>query len=146
MTRARLLLAALLVACPQGPGGPDAPTSDAGRDAGPPVPRSTDHCTYVDLPPTANAGRTVTAGAITVGTAELFLDLPVGTALGGNTSRAEPLDDQGRVDEREVLLSGSFTPSVGYESHPMVKAVAITAGDETVILLRTDTCFGDDSI
>lgn len=145
MNRARLLFAALLVACPVDPGVPDG-GSDAGSDAGPVVPRSTDHCVYEEVPATANAGGTVTAGAITVGTAELPLDLPVGTALGGNTSRAEPLDDQGHIDDREVRLSGSFTPSVGYESIPMVKAVAITAGDETVILLRTDTCFGDDSI
>jgi neutral ceramidase len=95
---------------------------------------------------TARAGGTVTAGAVRVGLAEQTLDLPIGTALGGNTSRARPLDDQGRVDDREVALSGSFNPSVGFETLPMVRAVALSAGDETVVLLHTDTIFGDDTL
>jgi neutral ceramidase len=137
-------IAILLSGCPTT--APEDSASDAGADTGPPVPLSTDHCTYAPLPATARAGGTVTAGAIRVGLAELALDLPVGTALGGNTSRAAPLDNQGVVDEREVPLSGSFTPSVGVESIPKVKAIAITAGDETIVILRTDTIFGDDGI
>lgn len=122
------------------------PTPDAGP--GEPQPLSTDHCDYEPLPPTAGAGGTVSAGAIEVGLAELPLDLPVGAALGGNTSRAAPIPDgaQGLVDARQVPLCGSFTPSVGVETIPMVKAVAIRAGDETVVILRTDTIFGDDTI
>jgi len=141
-----LVLAVLLAGCPSDPVPLDA--SDAGRDAGPAVPLSTDHCEYAEPSPTAGAGGMVTAGPITVGTAERPLGLPVGSALGGNTSRAnvELLGAQGLVDEREVPLPGSFTPSVGIETIPMVKAIAITAGDETVIILRTDTIFGDDSI
>ncbi|MCB9597826.1 MAG: neutral/alkaline non-lysosomal ceramidase N-terminal domain-containing protein [Sandaracinaceae bacterium] len=139
------LTALLLVACD----GAAPPADDAGVDAGPrepPQPASTAHCQYADLPPTAGAGGTVRAGAIEVGLAELALDLPIGVALGGNTSRAAPIDNQGYVDRREVYVSGSFTPSVGIETIPKVKAVAIRAGDETIVLLRTDTIFADDTI
>lgn len=117
---------------------------DAARP--PPEPASTDHCAYAPLPPTANAGGVVSAGAIEVGLADLPLALPVGAALGGNTSRAAPIENQGWVDRREVYLSGSFTPSVGVETIPRVKALAIRAGDETVVLIRTDTIFADDTI
>jgi len=88
----------------------------------------------------------VTAGAVRVGLAERALALPIGVALGGNTSRAAPLEAKGAIDARRVPLSGSFTPSVGIETIPKVKAVAITAGDETVVIVRTDTIFGDDTI
>lgn len=128
---------ALLAAC----GDPAPPTPDAG-----PAPASTAHCRYEPLPPTAGAGGTVAAGPVEVGLAARPLDLPIGTALGGNTSRARPLDDQGRVDDREVPLSGTFNPSVGIETIPRAKAVAIRAGGETVVIVRTDSIFSDDTI
>ncbi len=140
-------IATLVVGCEPsvGPAPIDAGTSP---DAGPMElePLSTAHCRYAPLPATARAGGAVSAGAIRVGLAELPLDLPIGVALGGNTSRAEVLDAQGVVDGRQVPLSGSFTPSVGYETVPEVKAIAISAGDEVVVILRTDTIFGDDTI
>lgn len=124
----------------------DAPPSDAGRDAGPPEPLSTAHCAYAPLPPTARAGGMVTAGPIRVGVAQRRIDAPVGASLGGNTSRANLLGAQGQIDPREVRLSGSFTPSVGIETIPRVKAIAITAGDETMLLIRSDLIFADDTI
>jgi len=120
-------------------------SNDLGADAGP-APASTAHCDYAPVPPTAGAGGTVEAGPVEVGLGEVRLELPVGTALGGNTSRAHPLDDQGRVDDREVPLSGRFNPSVGVETIPRAKAVAIHAGNETVVIVRTDSIFGDDSL
>jgi neutral ceramidase len=123
----------------------DAPT-DAGRDAGPPVPLPTGHCEYAPLPATARAGGTVVAGPIRVGVAQRRIDAPIGSALGGNTSRANLFEAQGQIDPREVRLSGSFTPSVGIETVPHVKAIAITAGDETMVLVRTDLIFADDTI
>jgi len=156
-----ILLALCLLACgsSDGDGGTDATTATTGGDGdtddteppGPPddpgpTPASTAHCEYVPVPATAGAGGTVTAGAVTVGVAEDLLGLPLGSALGGNTSRAVPLGKRGYVDSREVEICGKFTPSVGIESLPRAKAVAITAGDETVVLLHTDTIFADDTI
>ncbi|HJL16646.1 MAG TPA: hypothetical protein RMH99_13370 [Sandaracinaceae bacterium LLY-WYZ-13_1] len=148
MQHARLASLALVLAL-AGCDGAEPPPADAGpTDAGSGTiePLSTDHCTYAPLPATAGAGGTVEPGPIRAGVAERLLDLPVGTALGGNTSRAVPLDDQGGVDDREVPLSGTFNPSVGYETLPKVKALALSAGDETIVLLRTDTIFSDDTV
>lgn len=143
---AGVLLVVMAAACASEPVASVDAATDASPDAGPITPRSTEHCTYEPLPATARAGGTVASGEIRVGLAELPLDIPVGVALGGNTSRAVPLDNQGWVDERDVPLSGFFTPSVGIETIPMVKAIALSAGDETIVILRTDTIFGDDSI
>ena len=127
--RARvLLLCCALAAC--------------GDDGGtPPTTVTTEHCTYEPVTPTAHAGGTVAAGAVQAGAAERILDIPVGTALGGYTARAGFLGSSGVVDARKVKISGTFNPSIGVTSAPRVKAVALTAGEETVVILKFDAVF-----
>lgn len=115
-------------------------------DAGALQPASTAHCSYEPLPATARAGGAVTPGAVRAGTAEVALDLPVGSALGGNTSRARAVGNESKVDQRRPEISGAFNPSVGIETIPVAKALALSAGDETVVIIRTDTIFSDDTI
>jgi neutral ceramidase len=128
----------LILACG---GDDDAATPDAG-----PAPLSTAHCTYAPLPATARAGGTVTAGPLEAGAADIPLGLPVSSALGGNTSRVRAIENQSKVDGRSNAMSGGFNPSVGVETTPRIKALALSAGGETVVILRTDTIFSDDSI
>ncbi len=111
-----------------------------------PEPASVEHCEYVPLVSTAGAGGTVTPGNVRVGVAEVALNMPVGSALGGNTSRAVSVEARGQVDNRKYAHSGAFTPSVGVETAPKAKAIAIEAGDETIVIVRTDTIFSDDTI
>ncbi|HSD85963.1 MAG TPA: hypothetical protein VLB44_00555 [Kofleriaceae bacterium] len=126
MRASAIVLVCALAAC-----GDDAPTNTV----------TTDVCSYVPVQPTAHAGGTVTAAPLQAGAAERVLDIPVGTALGGYTSRAGFLGSAGVVDARKVKISGSFNPSIGVTSAPKVKAVALTAGDETVIILHFDAIF-----
>lgn len=100
---------------------------------------TTASCSYVPLVPTARAGGTVTAAPLMAGAAERVLDVPVGTALGGYTDRA--LTPKGVVDARKVDLPGVFNPSIGIEAAPRVKAIALTAGDETVVIVKADMIF-----
>jgi neutral ceramidase len=149
-----LLLAALLPACTDdAPARPDAtvdaPTDakapDAAPDAPPPMPVSTAHCTYAPLPPTGNATGMVEAGALRAGAAEAMLDLPVGSMLGAYTSRGRAYGGETHlVDAREVPYAGGFVPSFGYERAPRVKAVALSAGGETVVILKADLGAADD--
>jgi neutral ceramidase len=120
-----------LAACGGGGGTPDAGSGAV----------STDHCTYEPVPPTARAGGTVTAGALTAGAADVALDVPVGTALGGYTARAGFIGTAGVVDTRENQLSGTFNPTVGVFTAPHAKAVVLTAGEETVVIVKLDTIF-----
>jgi neutral ceramidase len=130
------LAAVVLAAC--GDDGPS-PTPDA-----PDAPSSTvttDHCTYEPVPATARAGGTVEAGPLTAGTADRVVDVPVGTALGGYTGRAGFLSSAGTVDARKIKMSGTFNPSIGVEAAPRVKGLALSAGGETVIILKLDAIF-----
>ena len=116
--------------------GDDAPvTPDAGTGV------STAHCAYEPVPATARAGGTVTAGALMAGASDHVLDIPVGTALGGYTGRAGFLSSAGAVDARKVPISGTFNPSIGVVVAPRVKALALSAGGETVVLLKVDAIF-----
>lgn len=126
----RSVLPVLLVFCACGDDGP-APDSTV----------STELCNYVPVAATARAGGTVTAGALMAGAAENVLDIPVGTALGGYTGRAGFISSAGSVDTRKVKTSGTFNPSIGVESAPRVKALALSAGGETVVILKLDAIF-----
>jgi neutral ceramidase len=126
--RARILILAAAAAC----GGDDGPKHGG---------VTTELCSYAPLLPTANAGGTVTAQPLMAGAADRVLDVPVGTALGGYTARAGFLGAAGVVDTRKIAISGTFNPSIGVEAAPRVKAVALTAGDETVVLLKADMIF-----
>jgi neutral ceramidase len=133
-----LALAALLpaVGCGDDDGGDSPPPVDAGTDLGPPRPASTAHCEYVPYPATARAGTTVTTGPLRAGVAERALDIPVGTGLGAFTARGLGAS---RVEPRRTMeISGAWAPSVGIETAPLAKVVALTAGDETVVLVDLD--------
>jgi neutral ceramidase len=128
--RAHVALATLaLAAC----GSSGNKTPDAGV--------STDNCTYQPVAPTANSGTAVTAGQLTAGAAEQVLDVPVGTALGGYTARAGFLGSAGNVDTRRVDIPGVFNASIGVQAAPRVKAVALSAGGETVVIVKCDMVF-----
>jgi neutral ceramidase len=122
---------ALCLAAACGGGGSKSP--DAGV--------TTELCNYQPLVPTAHAGETVAAAPLQAGAAENVLDVPVGTALGGYTARAGFLGSAGVVDARKIKLPGTFNPSIGVITAPRVKAVALTAGDETVLLIKVDFCW-----
>jgi neutral ceramidase len=122
---------AIVFACALAACGDDAPATGV----------TTELCTYEPMPATAGAGGVVVPGPLTAGAAERMLDVPVGTALGGYTSRAGFLGSAGVVDARKVKISGAFNPSIGVTSAPRVKAVALSAGGETVVLLKVDSIF-----
>jgi neutral ceramidase len=123
-----LLALALVAAC-----GSSHPTPDAGV--------TTENCSYEPLAPTGHAGSTVATAPLQAGAAERVLDVPVGTALGGYTARAGFLGTAGVVDTRKIALSGAFNPSIGIQAAPRVKAVALSTGDETVVILKADMIF-----
>jgi hypothetical protein len=125
------LAVAALVAC----GGDDQPSPDAGPGV------TTAHCSFAPVAANAGTGTSAAAAALQAGAAEVALDIPVGTALGGYTGRARALADATPVDNRDIPLAGAFLPSVGVETRPMVKAVALRAGGTTVVWLKVDAIF-----
>ena len=110
-----------------------------GADAGAPI--TLDHCEFTPVAATSNATGTVAAGALEAGAAEQILEVPVGTAMGGFTGRANSVGDASDIDGRDRTISGGFNPSVGVESAPRAKALALSAGGETVVIVKIDAIF-----
>src|SRR6266545_1168440 len=129
-----LAVLALLCACG---GGDDAPPDNR---------VTTEHCAYLPVAPTAHAGAPVAAAALSAGAADRVLPIPVGTALGGYTGRAGFLSSAGTVDARKIELPGTFNPSIGVVTAPRAKALALTSGDETVVLIKADMIFAFDGL
>lgn len=143
-------LAALCVACD-----PNPPAVDAGTDAGVPMrpdaPPSTDHCTYDPIAPTGGAGGTVTEAPVSAGAAEDFLHIPIGVTLGAYASRSPNGGNEGFIDDRRTQIAGEFAPSVGIETWPRVRAVAISTGtapdyEETIVLMKCDLALSNQAI
>ncbi|MEM9187894.1 MAG: neutral/alkaline non-lysosomal ceramidase N-terminal domain-containing protein [Myxococcota bacterium] len=121
--------------------------ADAAPDADPPiVPASTDHCAYESPPATALAGGTVETQPLTAGTAEMALRIPVGSTLGAYTARADFLGSVPPVDGRFVEIAGAFAPSVGIETYPRARALALGSGPERVVILKADIAFASDDL
>lgn len=112
-----------------------------------PPPVSTEHCAYEPMAPTARSGATVTAGPVSAGVAEAAFDVPVGTVFCGFGQRAAVLSDVPFPDQRELGRGeGRFIPSVGVETMPMAHALALSAGDETIVLLNADIALASDHV
>jgi neutral ceramidase len=97
-----------------------------------------EHCVYEALPANPQTSGTVAAAAVEAGAAEATIDIPVSTALGAYTARAGFLGQAGSVDTRKVAMPGAFNPSIGVESAPKVKVLALEAGAERVVIVKLD--------
>lgn len=133
-------IAALGVALGAACGGDDAPAPPTAPIV------TTEHCAYLPVAATAGAGGTVTAGPLRAGASERILHVPVGTALGGYTNRASVLGASDSVDVRDARVAGSFVPSIGVTTAPRVKALALSAGGETVVWLKADMIFAYEGL
>jgi neutral ceramidase len=124
---------------------------EAGDDAAPdvavadvaPMPASLAHCTYEPVPATARAGSMVSEGSLRAGVGEAVVELPVGTVQGGYQGRSSRTS---AVDVRDVPSADVFMPSVGIETRPKARALALTAADETVIFVKLDAPFLYESV
>lgn len=103
------------------------------------IPEGPAHCDLEYAAPTAFSGKRkkVESGRLRAGVAESILGAPIGSALGAYTSRIGLLGD-GFYDRRSNDLAYPFSPSVGIETAPRVKALALDNGDDHVIILKLD--------
>jgi hypothetical protein len=88
----------------------------------------------------------VVPGAPMAGVAESVLELPIGTPLGGFTSRCTCLGNQSRVDDRQSAYNVAFVESVGEQTLPSLDAIWLENGDDTLVILKTDTIYPFDHL
>lgn len=88
----------------------------------------------------------VVPGAPLAGAAEGLLRLPVGTPLGGFTSRCSCMGGSSGHDDRESPYQTSFVPSSGVHTRPSIKVLWIDNGDVDLVLLKTDLIYSFDGL
>lgn len=85
-------------------------------------------------------------GEPVVGAAEGYLDLPVGTPLGGYTARCSCLGGFGGQDARDSPYSTSFVESTGVQTYPTIKVIWVQNGDDNLVLTKTDSIYSFDGL
>ena len=96
-------------------------------------------CPYEKAPLPSGIGERIMPGQVLAGTAESRIDLPVGTPLGGFTSRMKALGGHS-PDDRRSPHAKAFVPSAGVQTTPLIRALFLQAGDEPTILVKADLC------
>lgn len=86
------------------------------------------------------------SGPPSVGAAEGFLRLPVGTPLGGYTARCNFLGGAGRQDDRDSPYAVAFTESTGVQTYPTIKVVWLSNGAENLVITKTDSIYSADEL
>lgn len=88
----------------------------------------------------------ITPGAPLAGAAEATLDLPIGTPMGGYSSRCNYLGSASRVDNRDSAYTVAFMRTAGVHTRPWVKALWLENGDDHLVVLRADTIYSYDGL
>ncbi|MFT6146695.1 MAG: neutral ceramidase [Myxococcota bacterium] len=88
----------------------------------------------------------VLEGAPVAGAAEGTLDLPVGTPLGGYSSRCGCLSGQSRQDGRDSNYTTAFVESTGIHTRAGIKVVWLENGDESFVLAHVDVIYSNDNL
>ena len=99
-----------------------------------------------DTDPTARTPLTLIAGTPVAGVAEVALDFPVGSPMGGYSSRCDYLGGDGKVDNRQSAYALAFTSSAGVQTRPMAKALWLENGDQHFVLLKADVIYSFDGL
>ena len=90
------------------------------------------------------------AGSPTAGMADAFLDLPVGTPMGGYTERCECFGGnvirQDDLDNRDSAYTLSFLPSAGIQTRPHAAALWLDNGDQAILMVKTDAIYAYEGI
>jgi len=104
-----------------------------------------------DVPKPQETGITVDpiylqAGSPKAGVAESYIDFPLGTPMGGYSSRCNYLGGSGKADNRKSAYSLAFNPSAGLHTMPNTKALWIENGDQNFVLLKADVIYIYDGL
>jgi len=96
------------------------------------------HCNF-EKPPVHEAKPANAPTAIKAGYSTAVLPIPIGSPLGGYTSRARGLiGGPNPVDKRPQRFARSFVPTVGIHDALRAEVLALEAGGEKIILVRLD--------
>jgi neutral ceramidase len=88
----------------------------------------------------------IALGAPSVGAAEGYLDLPVGTPLSGYTARCGCFGSFSKQDDRDSAYTHSFVESTGVQTWPTIKVIWVDNGDDHLVITKTDSIYSADGL
>lgn len=94
----------------------------------------------------APAGDPLVAGAPLAGAAEGTIDLPLGTPMGGFSSRCGYLGGTGKQDDRQSPYTTAFVETTGMITRPGMDALWLENGDEVFVLVKLDLIYSYDGL
>ena len=86
------------------------------------------------------------AGSPLAGVAEASLRLPLGTPLGGYSSRCGYLGGDSYQDKRDSVFSVGFVESTGLQTRPKIKGFWLDNGDDNLLVLKADVIYSFDGL
>lgn len=88
----------------------------------------------------------IVPGAPMAGAAEATLDLPIGTPLGGYSSRCNYLGGDSKVDNRQTAYGHAFMRSTGVHTRPWLKVLWLENGDDNLVIIKVDIIYSFDGL
>ena len=88
----------------------------------------------------------VAAGPLSAGAAEGHLVMPVGSPMGGYSSRCGYLGSSSNQDTRDSNYTVNWDESTGVHTLPTIKAVWLDNGDDHFVLIKADVIYSYDGL
>lgn len=85
-------------------------------------------------------------GAPLAGVAEGYIDLPIGSPMGGYSDRCRYLGGSTEAPQTSSNYTYAFMPSVGAQTRPMVKALWLENGDQDLVVIKADLIYSYDGL
>ena len=99
-----------------------------------------------DTTPVDRTPVSLVPGPPVAGVAEGPIDFPMGTPLGGFSSRCGYLGGDGKVDKRQSAYALAFTSSAGIQTRTPAKALWLENGDQSLVILKADVIYVYDGL
>jgi len=86
------------------------------------------------------------AGVPMAGAAEGLIEVPVGTPMGGFSSRCKILGSSSKQDKRKSQYALAFDRSTGIVTPPMAKVLWLDTEDDHLVLVKFDAIYAYDGL
>ena len=88
----------------------------------------------------------IQSGTPKAGVSEMPIDFPVGSPMGGYSSRCNYLGGAGDVDKRQSAYTVAFNSSAGIQTPAMAKVMWLENGDQHFVIYKADVIYSYDNL
>ena len=88
----------------------------------------------------------LTAGVPVAGVAEVDIDFPIGSPMGGYSNRCDYLGRSGTVDNRRSPYTVAWSSSAGIQTRARAQVLWLNNGDQDLVLIKADVIYAFDNL